>query len=455
MSLNLTNLEILSRSGTERQKILAKRIMPIRKKGHLLLVTLLLGNTVVNESLPILFDSIFGGGLKAIVISTFLIFVFGEIIPQSLCTRYSLEIGGFFAYPLQVIQFIMFPIAYPISKLLDFLLGADRRIMYRKAELKELVALNDTSHGGDLSLDEVTIINGALGLSEKLVVDVMTDLKNTFMLSIDDILDSILLKIIINKGHSRIPIYENYRENIIGVLLVKSLVLVNPDQNLSVRDVQIHHIPWVSPEISLFDLLNAFQEGRSHMAVVSKNSEKIDLNTPNLVVTSLPKLHSNDKSVNGKKESISSHTILFTSSSDTLTRHIEPIGIVTLEDIIEELIQEEIIDETDVFIDIRNRIKVSRISVDQRNHIRSNRVSISENSQSGLLSAGLNPKEEKVSRQKIYIRRSPSTQNISFLSVKNSNAKIDIRNKPSSSLIESSDAKLNNPKSYQSFHSQK
>ncbi|KAJ1939618.1 hypothetical protein EC988_007265, partial [Linderina pennispora] len=65
MSLDETNLHILATSGTETQKKYAKRIQPIRKNGHWLLVTLLLGNTVINETLPIVMDSIFGGGVTA------------------------------------------------------------------------------------------------------------------------------------------------------------------------------------------------------------------------------------------------------------------------------------------------------------------------------------------------------------------------------------------------------
>ncbi|KAJ1643061.1 hypothetical protein IWQ61_010570, partial [Dispira simplex] len=61
MSIDETNLHILSISGDERQKRYAARIQPIRKNGHWLLVTLLLVNTLVNESLPIIMDSIFGG----------------------------------------------------------------------------------------------------------------------------------------------------------------------------------------------------------------------------------------------------------------------------------------------------------------------------------------------------------------------------------------------------------
>lgn len=79
MSLDETNLNILKRSGTPQEKKYAERIEPIRKNTHLLLVTLLLGNTVVNESLPVLFHTIRLDGYQAVLISTALVLLFGEL----------------------------------------------------------------------------------------------------------------------------------------------------------------------------------------------------------------------------------------------------------------------------------------------------------------------------------------------------------------------------------------
>ncbi|KAJ2817366.1 hypothetical protein IWW50_006193, partial [Coemansia erecta] len=269
MSLDATNLHILATSGSAKQQKYARRIQPIRKNGHWLLVTLLIGNTIVNETLPIVLDSVLGGGgVSAIIISTAAIVLFGEIIPQSLCARYGLAIGAFFAYPVRLLQYVLAPLGYPIAMLLDYILGSDRGVIYKKAQLKELVSLSDAAHGGNLSSDEVTIIRGALELSEKLVSDVMTDLSNVFMVDIDARLDRLLLTEMVRRGHSRVPVYEGVRENIVGVLLVKSLVLLDPDDAVPVREVRIAGIPFITPDVSLFDILNAFQEGGSHLAAV-------------------------------------------------------------------------------------------------------------------------------------------------------------------------------------------
>ncbi|RKP08575.1 hypothetical protein THASP1DRAFT_6021, partial [Thamnocephalis sphaerospora] len=267
MSLNGTSLHILANSGDEKQRKWARRIQPIRANGHLLLVTLLLTNTLINEALPIVMHSIVGGGIAAVIVSTGLIFVFGEIIPQSVCARHGLRIGAFFAWPVRILIWSMYWIAYPISKLLDWMLGEEHEVVYRRAELKELVAFHSDMQHGDLTQDEVTIIRGALDMQGKQAGSIMT-LEDTFAISVDACLDRVLLTQIVETGHSRIPVYEGRRENIIGILLSKALILLDPDDATPVSSVNLNYVTKVSVHAPAFDLLNAFQEGNSHMAVV-------------------------------------------------------------------------------------------------------------------------------------------------------------------------------------------
>ncbi|KAF5376373.1 hypothetical protein D9757_008633 [Collybiopsis confluens] len=73
MSLDETQLNVLAISGTSKQREYANKIKPIRENGHLLLVTLLLANMIVNESLPVISDPVLGGGVQSVVVSTTLI----------------------------------------------------------------------------------------------------------------------------------------------------------------------------------------------------------------------------------------------------------------------------------------------------------------------------------------------------------------------------------------------
>lgn len=82
MSLDMTQLAILSTSGSPKQRKEAMAIMPLRRSGHRLLVSLLLTNMIANEALPVISEPVLGGGVQAVVVSTVLIIIFAEIIPR-------------------------------------------------------------------------------------------------------------------------------------------------------------------------------------------------------------------------------------------------------------------------------------------------------------------------------------------------------------------------------------
>ena len=92
LSLDLLSLKVLKSSGNQKEKKYASTILPIVQRHHLLLVTLLLGNAAAVEGMPIVLDRI-SNPVIAIVVSVTAVLLFGEIIPQALCTRYGLAIG--------------------------------------------------------------------------------------------------------------------------------------------------------------------------------------------------------------------------------------------------------------------------------------------------------------------------------------------------------------------------
>ncbi|KAF9574225.1 hypothetical protein EC968_007149 [Mortierella alpina] len=316
MGLDETNLHVLMASGTPAEQVHAETVYKLLSRGkHWVLVTLLLGNVIVNETLPVVLDSELGGGVVAILISTLLIVVFGEIIPQAVCARYGLAIGSYCAKPMLVFMYIMSPVAYPIAMLLDSWLGVHHGTTYRRTELKTLVSLHQVDGIGELTDDEVTIIASVLDLKEKSVAAVMTPLEDVFTLSEDAILDEHLMEEIVSAGYSRIPIYRHDDPtNFIGMLLVKRLITYDPEDHIPVRQFTINSLPEAAPNTSCLDILNFFQEGRSHMAIVTSEPGGFGL----------------------------------------------PVGVITLEDVIEELLGEEIVDESDVYVDIHNKIRVIR-----------------------------------------------------------------------------------------------
>uniref|UniRef100_A0A6N2N6R8 CBS domain-containing protein n=1 Tax=Salix viminalis TaxID=40686 RepID=A0A6N2N6R8_SALVM len=127
---------------------------------------------------------------------------------------------------------------------------------------------NEEGKGGELTHDETTIIAGALDLTQKTAKDAMTPISETFSLDINTKLDEKTMGLIIRKGHSRIPIYTGNPTNIIGLILVRNLIKCRPEDETPIRDLSIRRIPRVPDLLPLYDIMNQFQKGHSHMAVV-------------------------------------------------------------------------------------------------------------------------------------------------------------------------------------------
>lgn len=308
-------LQVIQTSGEGPERKNAASVLNLLKHGkHWVLVTLLLSNVITNETLPIVLDRTLGGGWPAVLGSTALIVIFGEVVPQSICVRYGLPIGAWMAPCVLGLMYLMSPVAWPIAKLLDRLLGEDHGTIYKKAGLKTLVTLHKTlgEAGEQLNSDEVTIISAVLDLKEKSVGSIMTPMEDVFTMSADTVLDERTMDLILSQGYSRIPIHApDNAMNFVGMLLVKMLITYDPEDCKRVRDFALATLPETRPETSCLDIVNFFQEGKSHMVLVSEYP-------------------SEDRGA---------------------------LGVVTLEDVIEELIGEEIIDESDVFIDVHKAIR--------------------------------------------------------------------------------------------------
>ncbi|GAA5979689.1 hypothetical protein JCM5350_003814 [Sporobolomyces pararoseus] len=399
MTLDTTQLQVLIKSGSPQQQKWATKVLPLRKNGHLLLITLLISNMIFNEALPVIAESVFGGGIQAVVASTAMIVIFAEVIPQSVCSRFGLQIGAAMVWPVRIMTYILFVVAWPIAKLLEWILGPHDGIVYRRTELKELVALHAEGAGqhGDLDVDTVAIVGATLDLQVKTVREAMTPISSLFSLPITAKLDFETLGKILEAGHSRIPVYEEIpieskgekkiRQKIIGVLLTKQLILLDPEDATPLREIPINPLPLVADDLPLLQILNTFQEGRSHMAVVCRRrfsptsapapletipsasdsdlergavSTKEDSSNEGFFHTLFRRGRSGSgssvsSSSNGgeknEKKSVSGSTAVDRPSVSTLNlaelEDESPQGIITLEDVLEELIGEEILDETD------------------------------------------------------------------------------------------------------------
>jgi metal transporter CNNM len=192
MTQDEVHLQVLAASGEISDQKNASKVLALLKRGkHWILVGLLLGNTMTNEALPVVLDEILGGGLIAVVGSTVLIVIFGEIIPQSICARHALRVGAWMVSCVSIFMYIISPIAWPIAKLLDILVGHNHGTIYKRSELMALFSFHETLGKPEerLNSDEVMIIHGALGMKQRSAACIMTPIKDVFSLSADAVLD--------------------------------------------------------------------------------------------------------------------------------------------------------------------------------------------------------------------------------------------------------------------------
>ncbi|KAK9066678.1 hypothetical protein SSX86_014001 [Deinandra increscens subsp. villosa] len=393
MSLGLVDLEVLIQSGRPRDRIHASKIFPVVKNQHLLLCTLLIGNSLAMESLPIFLDKLVPPW-AAVLISVTLILMFGEILPQAVCTRYGLTVGAAVAPFVRLLLWFFFPIAYPISKVLDYMLGKGHAALLRRAELKTFVDFhgNEAGKGGDLTHDETTIIAGALELTEKTAKDAMTPISKAFSLDLDGTLTLDTLNAIMTMGHSRVPVYSGDRTNIIGIILVKNLLAVDPDDAVPLRKMLLRKVPRVEDNMPLYDILNEFQKGHSHIAVVYKDLNQKTNMLKKSKDTSESLYINRHTCVSNKSHFHDAEGAMMKSDGDQQAKRSPPatpgfkkrhrgcsfcildldnnpvpvypsneivVGVISMEDVIEELLQEEILDETDEYVNIHNRIRIN------------------------------------------------------------------------------------------------
>eukprot|EP01056_Protomagalhaensia_sp_Gyna25_P005147 Protomagalhaensia_sp_Gyna_25__5146@NODE_602_length_3032_cov_20_299365_g465_i0_p1_GENE_NODE_602_length_3032_cov_20_299365_g465_i0NODE_602_length_3032_cov_20_299365_g465_i0_p1_ORF_typecomplete_len681_score106_53DUF21/PF01595_20/1_4e38CBS/PF00571_28/71CBS/PF00571_28/0_00089PRK/PF00485_18/0_13_NODE_602_length_3032_cov_20_299365_g465_i0342076 len=356
LSIDNIQLKILQEEGTADERSHAKRLEAVLANHHLLLVTLLLANSIAMEALPIFLNKTVPEW-AAVALSVTAILAFGEVLPQALCTgKWQIPIVMKSLPIVDALIFLFYGLSWPIAKVLDYILGHATQTYYARSHLKALIRIHQRERRGGqeernsqkeitssdiesaLGADEVVIIEGALDLANKMVEDVMVPMIDVYMLEWDVRLTPGVRKDLLEKGHSRVPVYKTYRHNVKGLLLVKTLICLDTHESPKVGDLvmKMSRPPiFCLPSLQLYDLLNEFQRGR-HMAFVTLSPERHTDNWGN------PYSH----------------------LSPTPTAQEQLLGIATLEDVIEELIQEEIYDEFDHYHSAAMFPRVYQASID-------------------------------------------------------------------------------------------
>lgn len=293
MSLDIADLRRKKKLGNAS----AKRVLPLRRNGHLSLAAILFTNVAVVSATSLILEHRFNG-LIAGFLSTILIVVFGEVLPQAWFTRYALTFTALFAPLLRLLILLTYPLSKPLQLLLDKLFGHANYALHTRRELGVILTEHVGHKSSELDEDEVEIMRGALSLSEKRVRDIMTPIRHVYFLTSDMVIDDAKIDEIKNENWSRIPVLTPDKRDVEGILLMKDLVDIDFDeQAYPVSKLPLHPTISVGPMTALDTMFRKFISGHTHMIIVEQ-AEII-------------------------------------------------VGIITIEDLIEEILGHEIEDESD------------------------------------------------------------------------------------------------------------
>lgn len=253
-----------------------KIISDLLEKPKKLLATLLVANNFINIGVVILFSFV-GKNLFAavtspilkfileVIVVTFLLLLFGEVLPKVYASRNNIKFAKLIAYPVAALDKLLSPISLPMRKTTIYLhnkLGK-QKTNFSVNQLSQALELTDSD---ETSSDEQKILEGIVSFGNTDTKQVMSPRIDIFALEIDEPFSVICPKII-EKGYSRIPVYRDNIDQIEGVLFVKDLL---PHINTSEFDWKsLIREPFFVPENKKLDnLLKDFQSMKSHLAIV-------------------------------------------------------------------------------------------------------------------------------------------------------------------------------------------
>lgn len=270
-SLNTVQVERLR----ERGGVVGRLIASLLQRPTNLIITFLVGNEIVNVALAVTATSLAllvygeGGEYVAIVVTTIILLLFGEVTPKSLAVRYPERISRLIVWPIQTFAYVITPLRWGLRKLVDAVMGehAERPIsLITEAEFKTLVGISEDE--GIIDQDERNLIQRVFEFGGHRVSQIMTPRTDIFALEVGESLATALPKIKDNR-FSRIPVYEGTIDQIIGILYAKDLLPYSrhPELEVKLRDL-VHPVFFVPESKRIDELLREFQRNKVHMAIV-------------------------------------------------------------------------------------------------------------------------------------------------------------------------------------------
>ncbi len=276
----------------------AKLLKKLRDKNNELLIAILIGNNLVNiaaaSMATVLAIDLFGNTGVGIAtgVMTLFILIFGEIIPKAYATKFAKPIALFMASIMNFFIKILYPLVWILSKLTSSVVKEEiEEPLMTEEEVRGMVKISKQE--GSIKQQEEEMIQNIFKLDDTYAEDIMTARPDVYALEVDNRVEDVLDEIV-KKGYSRIPVFEKDLDNILGLLYAKDLLSV--DKSTPIKDI-LRPVFFVPETKHIDSLLKDFKQKKMHLAIV-------------------------------------------------VNEHGTTVGIVSIEDLIEEIVG-EIYDETD------------------------------------------------------------------------------------------------------------
>lgn len=238
---NVIRIHSLAEEGNKRASITEK----ILKNSSKMLSAVLIGNNIVNisaSSLATIFtQKLFGNYAVSIAtgILTILVLIFGEIVPKTLATMFSEKLALMYSPVIFALMWLLTPVIFVINKISQFLLlllhidASKRGVIITETELRTMV---DVSHKeGIIETEERKMINNVFDFGDAEAKDVMVPRIDMAMADVNSSFND-LLELFHKERFTRIPIYENTTDNVIGIINMKDLLLYDKKEDFDVRN---------------------------------------------------------------------------------------------------------------------------------------------------------------------------------------------------------------------------
>lgn len=354
MCADTFTLEIIAESGPKPDCKYAATVLPLRRMGHKTLCTLIVSNMLCNVLIVQEFSTIFdiihairtrgnasvvvddsGSSLWNFIVSTTVIVIFAEIIPMSICkSKHSLRVAAAGTTFVWIAMVLTFPVSWPLGKFLDWVVGTEETgQIFERKELRKLMVIHyeRNANGGNANMaeSELNMLLSAMDFQDRTVKDIMTPLDKVFKVKGSDLITPDFIERVWLSGRSRVPV-ESADGHFHHILVVKDLMSLSKGKDFDVITVEelvktkSRLFAVVGEGTKLPSMMKFFQEAKTHMAVVIS-----------------------EDFVQNNSSAASDFMVDSASSPRLQTGPQSVIGIVTMEDVVEELLGDEIYDEYD------------------------------------------------------------------------------------------------------------